>query len=506
MKRLLISAAIAALPGMAMADAKADEIARLKSQMQKLQQQMAELQKAVEAATAPVGGQKEAAAAGGDDANTELKERVANMELKVDKLNTASTDGPLAGLSVTGYLDPTYIYNRNNNSSGFQFLNHQNVYAYSNSTFGDVYLDIKKTFGVGPTAPSAEISIMPNRGSGNTLLDGGSGNNIVNTAVINFPLSDTWTFNAGLMNSFGGYEVQQSNQMVTLTHGLLYDFSDPGSYVGAGFNWSHDVWAWKFLLANEQYRTHANLANTGTNSANGNPQVKSNNTPTFTARVDYTWSSALDLGWSFNAGRQTLLTSAAQSATSPVPVTNGCLGGNVGFGYQCVSADPYSNYFFTEADASYTLGDIQYNAELDYGQQQKAAWNGSSAQWYGVSLLGHRKWMTESLGKMGATLRYDYLNNSKNGGGGGGVALGAGGYDGVNGFGVDPACLASGSTDCKGANRMALTADLLFFPTDQFTLKFEYRHDWASQAVFQRNDGSMKKGNDMLGAQAVYTF
>ncbi|XLM22700.1 DUF3138 family protein, partial [Chromobacterium piscinae] len=77
--------------------------------------------------------------------------------------------------------------------------------------------------------------------------------------------------------------------------------------------------------------------------------------------------------------------------------------------------------FFTEADASYTLGDIQYNAELDYGQQQKAAWNGGNAQWYGASLLGHRKWMTDSLGKMGATLRYDYLNNSKNGGGGGGV-------------------------------------------------------------------------------------
>ncbi|AAQ59632.1 DUF3138 family protein [Chromobacterium violaceum] len=491
MKRLLISAAIAALPGMAMADAKADEIARLKAQMQKLQQQMAELQKAVEAATAPAGGQKAAAAAGGEDANAELKERVANMELKVDKLNTASTDGPIAGLSVTGYLDPTYIYNRNNNSSGFQFLNHQNVYAYSNSTFGDVYLDIKKTFGVGPTAPSAEITIMPNRGSGNTLLDGGSGNNIINTAVINFPLSDTWTFNAGLMNSFGGYEVQQSNQMLTLTHGLLYDFSDPGSYIGAGFNWSHDVWAWKFLLANEQYRTHANLANTGNNASTGNPQVKSNNTPTFTARVDYTWSSALDLGGSFNAGRQTLLTG------------NACAGG---FGYLCGSADPYSNYFFTEADASYTLGDIQYNAELDYGQQQKAAWNGGSAQWYGVSLLGHRKWMTDSLGKMGATLRYDYLNNSKNGGGGGGVALGSGGFDGVNGFGVDPACLASGAADCKGANRMALTAALLFFPTDQFTLKFEYRHDWASQAVFQRNDGSMKKSNDMLGAQAVYTF
>ncbi len=482
MKKVLISALIAALPGVAMADAKTDEIVRLKAQMQKLQQQMAELQKAVEAASASAAKPAGEAAAADEDAKAELKERVANMELKVDKLNTAATDGPLAGLSITGYLDPTYIYNRAPNSAGFQFLNHQNTYAYSNSTFGDVYLDIKKTFGVGPTAPSAEITIMPNRGSGNTLLDGGSGNNIINTAVINFPLTDTWTFNAGLMNSFGGYEVQQSNQMVTLTHGLLYDFSDPGSYVGAGFAWSHDVWAWKFLLANEQYRTHAN-----NQAFNG---TRSNNTPTATARVDYTWSSALDLGMSMNGGRQTLPSTTTGS----------------GYGYQGTAPGPYSNYFFTEADASYTLGDIQYNAELDYGQQQRAAWNGGNAVWYGASLLGHRKWMTETVGKMGATLRYDYLNNSKNGGGGGGIALGSNGVDGVNGFGVSAACLASGSSDCKGANRQALTADLLFFPTDQLTLKLEYRHDWASESVFLRNDGSYRKSNDLIGAQAVYTF
>ncbi|UGA38237.1 DUF3138 family protein [Chromobacterium haemolyticum] len=293
MKRILISALIAGLPGMALADAKADELAKLKAQLQALQSQMQALQQAVAAATE--------AKAPADEANADLKERVAGMELKVDKLNNAATDGPLAGLSVTGYLDPTYIYNRANNSSGFQFLNHQNTYAYSNSTFGDVYLDIKKTFGVGPTAPSAEISIMPNRGSGNTLLDGGSGNNIINTAQFTYPLSDTWSLTAGLVNSFGGYEMQQSNQMTTLTHGLLYDFSVPGSYVGAGFNWAHGDWAWKFMLGNEQYRTHANLASTGSNGDTGNPIVKSNNTPTLTGRVDYTWSSALDLGWSFNA-------------------------------------------------------------------------------------------------------------------------------------------------------------------------------------------------------------
>ncbi|UTH73083.1 DUF3138 family protein [Chromobacterium sp. IIBBL 290-4] len=503
MKKVLISALIAALPGAAWADAKADEIARLKAQLQQLQQQVQQLQKAMEAVSASETA-KTAATAAEEESKADLKERVAGMELKVDRLNTAANEGPIAGLSITGYLDPTYIYNRGMNSSGFQFLNHQNVYAYSNSTFGDVYLDIKKTFGVGPTAPSAEITIMPNRGSGNTLLDGGAGNNIINTAVINFPLSDTWSVNAGLQNSFGGYEVQQSNQMLTLTHGLLYDFSDPGSYVGAGFAWSHDVWSWKFMLANEQYRTHANIASNSNNQTTGLPVSKSNNTPSITARVDYNWSSALDLGWSFNAGKQTLLTSAAQNPQ--VPPANGCQAGNVGYGYQCTSANPYSNYFFTEADASYTLGDIQYNAEVDYGQQQNAAWSGGSAEWYGLSLLGHRKWMTESLGKMGATVRYDYLNNSKNGGGGGGVALNGNGFDGVNAFGISQDCVAAGSSDCKGANRQALTFDWLLFPTDQLTLKFEYRHDWASQNVFLRNDGSYRKSNDLIGAQAVYTF
>nr|WP_199068114.1 DUF3138 family protein [Chromobacterium sp. ASV5] len=501
MKRIWISALIAGLPGMALADAKVDEIARLKAQLQALQSQMQQLQKAVDAAVET----RKTEATASEDANADLKERVAGMELKVDRLNTAANEGPIAGLSVTGYLDPTYIYNRSNHSSGFQFLNHQNAYTYANSTFGDVYLDIKKTFGVGPTAPSAEISIMPNRGSGNTLLDGAGGNNIINTAVINYPLSDSLALNAGLMNSFGGYEAQLSNQMTTLTHGLLYDFSDPGSYVGAGFNWSHGAWAWKFLVGNEQLRTHTSVAATGTNGDTGQPTTKSNNTPSVTARLDYTWSSAWDLGWSFNAGKQTLVTSSSSLAAGQAP-SNGCQAGGTGFGYQCASSDPFTSYFFTEADASYTLGDVLFNAEVDYGRQQKAAWNGQDAVWYGVSLLGHRKWMTDTLGKMGATLRYDYLNDSKNGGGGGGIALSGSGIDSANGFGISQACLAAGGVDCKGATRQALTADLLFFPTDQLTLKLEYRHDWANQDMFLFNDGSYRKSSDMIGAQAVYTF
>lgn len=491
MKKLLISVLIAGLPGVALADAKADQIAQLKAQLEALQAQMQQLQQAVNAATAA----KDADSTAADDANAEMKQRVTSMEMKVDKLNTDASEGPIAGLSITGYMDPTYLASRVGKSAGFQFVNHSNQYSYTNSTFGDVYLDIKKTFGVGPLAPSAEVTILPNRGSGNTLMTSGgsssAGNNIINTAVVTFPLSDTTQLVAGLMNSFGGYEVQQSNQINTITHGLLYDFSDPGSYVGAGFNWSHDVWATKFMIANEQFHTNPNSAT----DANGN--THSNSTPTVTGRVDYTMTSNLDLGGSMNLGRQSLYAHS----------TNDTADGT--YGYQGTSNSAYSAYYFGEMDATYTGTDSIYNAEIDYGTQKQAAWNGGDAVWYGFSLLAHQKWTTETFGRMGATLRYDYLNDSKNGGGGGGIALGSGGVDGTDGFGISQACFNSSSvngTDCSGATRQAITAALLFYPTDQLTLKMEYRHDWANHDVFLRSDGSYRKSNDIIAAQAVYSF
>ena len=489
MKRLMISALIASLPGMAHADGTQDQIAQLKAQLAAMQAKIDALQQSVQA-------QQDALSP--EDA-AQMKQQVANQQLKVDSLQTAATEGPLAGLSVTGYLDPTYIFNKNAQSSSFLFANHSSSYTYDNSTMGDVYLDIKKTFGVGPTAPDAEITIMPNRGNGETLSqnDSGSiGNNIINTAQINFPLSDTTAIVAGLIPGFGGYDVQQSNQMVALTHNLLYDFSDPGSYVGVGMTWSHGNWATKFLVGNEQNRTRgAQVSNNG--------EVKSNRTPTVTGRVDYTWSSAIDIGGSVSLGKQTLI-NGANSGSS------GCSSG--GYGYQCSASNPFTAYEYGEVDATYNLNDVQLNAEASYGTQKQAAFNGGDAAWYGVSLQAHEKWNADTFGRMGATLRYDYLNDSRNGGGGGGIVLNGtnqSGLDGSNGFGVDPVCLANstnGGLSCKGTTRQSLAADLLFYPTDQLMLKLELRHDMANQGVFLKSDGSYTRSNDIFGAQMVYTF
>jgi outer membrane murein-binding lipoprotein Lpp len=519
-KKLICLLVAGSLPGMAMADTTSDEIKALQAQLNALQKEVKQLRsevaakpKAVAAAPAPAAPAVAAApvdisspdygkapATLTNDQVDSMKQQLANQQLKVDSLVDAQNTGPIAGLSVTGYIDPTYVYNRDLSSSSFLFANHESAYNYFNSTFGDLYLDIKKTFGVGPMAPSAEITLMPNRGNGITLLQnehGNIGDNILNTAVVTVPVTATTTFVAGLMPSFGGYEVQQSNQMLTLTHGLLYDFSDPGSYIGVGVNYTGDGsnWAWKFMLGNEQYRTYGSVVQTGTNAL-GDPITSSNKIPTFTGRVDYTWSSALDIGGSFNIGRQTL-SSGINSDGNPV------------YGVGGVAPSAFGTFFFTEADASYTLADVQYNAELDYGQQQNAAYNGGQAQWYGLSLLAHRKFNVPGLGRMGATVRYDLLVDSKNGGGGGGIALNSNGMDTADGFGIGADCIANSSNhgfECKGATRQDAALDLLFYPTQQITVKVEYRHDWASQNAFLRNDGSYSKSNDILATQFIYSF
>ncbi|WP_371140946.1 DUF3138 family protein [Burkholderia cepacia] len=506
------------MPGIALAGSSAADIEALKSQLKELKKEMNAMKAALAAKSSGASSGAAEQPAPVVDASSpdygkapaqltnnevsEIRQQIASSQLKVETLTDAASTGPIAGLSVTGYIDPSYLYNRAAGTSSFVFANHDRSYSYFNSTFGDAYLDIKKTFGVGPMAPSAEISLLPNRGAGGLFVDehGNSGVNILNTAFITVPVTPTTSVVAGMMPSFGGYEVQQSNQMLTLTHNLLYDFSDPGSYIGAGVNYlsADGHWSWKFMLGNEQYRTAGSVVQIGTNAL-GDAITSSNRMPTFTARVDYTKGTALDIGGSFNIGRQTLYSGLDGN-------------GNPVYGVGGVAHSPYGTYFFAEADATYTLADVQYNAELDYGQQQNAAFNGGQAQWYGLSLLGHRKFNVPLLGRIGVTARYDLLVNTKNGGGGGGIAQNANGMDTADGFGIGASCLANSKAngglgfECKGAAHQDVALDLLLYPTQQTMVKIEYRHDWATQDVFLHGNGSYSKSNDIIATQFIYTF
>ena len=155
---------------------------------------------------------------------------------------------------------------------------------------------------------------------------------------------------------------------------------------------------------------------------------------------------------------------------------------------------------------------MQYNAELDYGQQQNAAYNGGQAQWYGLSLLAHRKFNLPAVGRMGATLRYDLLVDSKNGGGGGGIALNSNGMDTADGFGIGADCLANSKANGGLASsarapptRTSRSTAVLPDPADHGEGGIPTRLGQPEQ-VFLKNDGSYSKSNDMLATQFIYSF
>ena len=162
---------------------------------------------------------------------------------------------------------------------------------------------------------------------------------------------------------------------------------------------------WQVVIGNEVLRTAGAIANAANNT------TKTNWTPTITARFDNAASTAFDFGLSGMLGRQSLFSPCAQPG---------------GYGYQCNGASPTGLYKYVEADVTYTHDKTQVNAQVDYGELQKGAWNGGTARWYGMSLLGHTKWTTSWVGRMGATLRFDYLNNTSNGGGGTNIQYGRG--------------------------------------------------------------------------------
>lgn len=406
------------------------------------------------------------------DGDATPEQRIASLELKVDNLVTAAEEGGLAGLAVTGYMDLGYFYNRNQKTSSFTFGSpSDSTYAADNSSMGDIYLDITKTFGAGPTAPSVDIVLAPNRGYGAGTT---GNNNIIHTAQANIPITDKTIFFFGQVGSFQGYEVYQSNLMPTITHNLLYDFSLPSFFTGAGVSTESGNSSWKFMLGNEQNHFR-------------NDATKS---PSFTYRLDYTLSGKTNLGSSGYIGEQ----------TSPNYQGNG---------------RPKTLAYYNEFDLTYTFGSDSANAQVDFGQHEGAALNGGDARWYGFSLLGNHKFSA----KWGLTLRLDYLNDSQNGGGSPNLVLDGNvddngdplenyGSDGLNGFGIAPECFNDPNkkmSSCKGANRSEFTFAMVYSPSEQLQIKGELRYDKASEHVFVKDDQYVDN-NFLLGFQAVYIF
>ncbi|MBC7715350.1 MAG: aldehyde dehydrogenase family protein, partial [Pseudorhodobacter sp.] len=146
---------------------------------------------------------------------------------------------------MSGFFDPTYIYNWAQNRAGFQFLNRvsNDGYNYDNGCFGTASIDFQKEMDGGT---KWRLTLMPNRGAG-SIADF-DGNSIVHEASVSIPLGDLQTrFLAGQIPDWSGYEYIQATTTKLATRVLALITREPMGVIGAVVPWSYPMImaAWK---------------------------------------------------------------------------------------------------------------------------------------------------------------------------------------------------------------------------------------------------------------------
>ncbi len=391
------------------------------------------------------------------------------IAVKTEALEDAVEAQGLKSLKISGYIDPTYVWNKNQQRAGFQFLNRvsDDGYNYDNSYFGVASIDFQKEMEGGI---KWRLTLMPNRGAG-SIADAG-GNSIVHEASVSVPLGDLQTrFLAGQIPDWSGYEYIQPTQTKLVTRGLLLDFIEPTAYTGIGMEYLRGKWDTKWLLAN----------------FNSTKQAQKARSPVLAYRVDYAKGEFNGFGF---AG----------------------VHGKVANARDVDAASPASSMLnMIEADAYFIRGDFTWQGQIGIGGQQRAAISADpvsgalrDSRWLGASTLLAYKFIPrwEVVG------RFDYIKNDKNGGG----LLGYTVADGRNGIGPGVSGLDAtgapiyGDPD-KGANRMALALGVNWLLNLNTVIKTEYRFDQASQAVFYDvASGGYRKSNQLFGTSVVVSF
>lgn len=462
LKKAVIAIALA-FPAAAMAQSAQD----LKLELDAMKAKIKQLEAMVEAINT-----KAATVAATDVENqTEFN----RMKIKTEAMEDQLEVGGFKGFKVSGFVDPTYIYNQRQNTSSFVFMKNfsdvngdgahpsQNAaYAYDNAFFGTALVRFEKEMEGGT---KWLLELMPHKGYG----DGGGYNlgSIVNQAFVSIPLGGlNDRFLAGQIGSWPGYEYQltagpQSKKLIT--NGLLFDFTAPSFMTGFGYEHLEGKWDIKTIVGN---------ANNG--------RVTDRKSPTFHWRVDY--SKGEFGGWGASG-----LHGKMSSSTSV-------------------------NYL--EADTYFIRGDWTLQGQLEAGVTKHAAFNGGDAKWMGLSGLAAYK----ITPRLEGIARVDYIKNSKNGGGVPSVVFPAdlvtdpsgatfmGDYRNGFGPGIDNATGLIADPE-QGANRYAATFGLNYAFAPNVLLKFEVRRDASSQNTFYDvSSQTYKKDNTLVGVSTVVNF
>ncbi|HVO18152.1 MAG TPA: DUF3138 family protein [Anaeromyxobacter sp.] len=439
-------------------------------ELKALQDRVTELEKQVQALPPP-------------GMTPEQQQDFGRIQVKAESLEDGRDASGLKGFKVSGWMDPTYVYNANKERGTFQFLVPTTAegYSYDDSYFGTVALDIIKETENGTRF---HLDLIPKRGTGD--FNNGS---IVNEASVWIPLGGLSTkLIAGQVPDWSGYEYQAPNQNLLVTHNLLFDFTIPYYYTGFGIERVTPRIDLKVMVAN----------------FNQSIRQLGEHIPALVFRGDYTpkgtdywgFGFAGALGYKDNArafvdsGYGTNSNGVALEADGVTPVS---------------SKDTF--YFTGEVDGWYTRGDVTLNGHLTYGRQRGAAITADpdgrlrDAWWWGASVLGAYKITTVLQGVVRADFIYDVAN--------GGGLLDWVSSDTANGVGPDQ----NGGNPDRGANKYALTLGLNYSLSANVTLKAEYRLDGATENVFGNKDAlaggsnpQYRKFNSLASAQVVFFF
>ena len=252
--------------------AQAQSNADLLNELKALKERVLELEKKLRAAPAAA-----APAAGQWGMTPEQARELNRVAVKAEALQDSLADQGFKGLKITGQMDPTWIYNRAQNSGSFVFLNNGDArYTYDNSYFGMAVIDFEKETDSGV---KWKLTLAPERGTG-ALFNGGS---ILHEASVSLPLGDLQTrLWLGQIPDWTGYEITLPAGNKLITHNLLFDTMAPTAYTGAVLDLKDGKW-W----------VRAGLANM--NSAR---YTSGNNQPALIYRVDY--SKGEFSGWGFS--------------------------------------------------------------------------------------------------------------------------------------------------------------------------------------------------------------
>ncbi|HRI17330.1 MAG TPA: DUF3138 family protein [Burkholderiaceae bacterium] len=382
------------------------------------------------------------------------------MTVKVESLEDSREAMGFMGLKISGQMQVPYIYNQAQQQAGFQFLDAvwQDGYNYSNGYLGMVILDFQKEMQDGTRW---RLTLAPQRGVGATM-DGWS---VVQEASVSVPITDLQTrFIAGQIPDWSGYEYLPPTQNKLITHNLLFDFTLPTAYVGAGVELTRGKWITKAMLAN----------------MNETVRPAGNRAPVLAVRVDYSKGEYDGFG----------------------------AAGVYGDAPNFVNDTANTTVGLIEFDGYFIRGDWTLQGQISYGMQKQAAITPDpvtgayrTASWYGLSALAAYKFTPRLEG----VARFDYINNARNGGG----LLGYG-ADGVNGIGPDANldCGTAYVTGCdQGANRYALAVGMNYLFNQYTMFKAEYRYDWSNLDVFEWvSSGTYRKYNNVFGASVVVSF